>query len=77
MGKVSAFTSNTYNASDDDVLEVDTAYMSTHSTQRVMEIAGILRNRCIEYAEEGSYDLCEFLDTGNVENFVNWLLYFR
>jgi hypothetical protein len=77
MGRVSAFVSNTCDVSDDDESEINTAYMHTRATHEVVEIAGVLRNRCTGYAEEGSYNLCEFLDTSNVENFVNWLLYVR
>jgi hypothetical protein len=77
MGKFSFLSSGTYETSDDDEMEMDTTQMHAHTRQTVLEIAGVLRSRCIQYAEEGSYDLCEFLDSDNVENFVNWLLYVR
>lgn len=74
MGKFSFVPSGTYETSDDDELEMDTTQIHAHARRTVLEIAGVLRSRCIQYAEEGSYDLCEFLDINNVENFVNWLL---
>ena len=77
MGKFSFLSSGTYDTSDDDEIEVDTTRMHAHTRQTVLEIAGVLRSRCIQYTEEGSYNLCEFLDRNNVENFVNWLLYVR
>ena len=78
MGRVSAFTSNAaYESDEDSELGLNTEYVDNQTTREVMDISGVVRTRCMNYSEEGSYPLCEFLDVENVENYINWLLYLR
>lgn len=42
--------------------------------EHVMNTAILLRSRLIQYAEDNSYPLCEFLDLENVYNFIQWIL---
>lgn len=40
----------------------------------LLDTSIMLRKRLIEYADEGSYPLCEYLDIDNVEIYLEWLL---
>ena len=39
-----------------------------------VETSILLRKRLIEYSQNSGLSLCEHLDTGNVDNFVNWII---
>ena len=38
------------------------------------ETAMIIRQKILEYTNDGFHPLCEYLDYANVENYVNWIL---
>ena len=38
------------------------------------ETAEIIRSQIIEYAQNGAYPLCEYLDIENTTNFTKWLI---
>jgi len=40
----------------------------------INETAILIRQKILEYVNDGVYPLCEYLSIDNVENYVKWLL---
>ena len=76
MGKVALFTDAGLCEPEEENAP-DPGHDREQCNQQVRDVAAIIRLRCLQYAEEEAYPLCEFLDNSNVENYVNWLLYNR
>lgn len=60
------------NDDDNDIENVE--YTKEYEQEYMVETSDLIREKIIEYVDKNCYDLCEFLDNINVENYVSWLL---
>jgi hypothetical protein len=58
---------------DDDEPE-DLEYKNEYEQEYMVETSDLIREKIFEYVDKNGYELCEFLDNINVENYVSWLL---
>ena len=72
MGRVLVITSE--NSGYDSDTEQTTKSKWSEKKQNILDLSTLIRERLIQYSEEGSYPLCEFLDYHNIHNYVTWIL---
>lgn len=67
---------SSYDSDDDDnnIQSFQNDEEQQDKEKYIIDTAVILRKSLIEYAEQGAWPLCEFLDFTNVENYIKWLL---
>jgi hypothetical protein len=79
MGKakqqlIKALDSIYYEENDTIQEKVYDKYMYENDEKHLIDTTIILHKRLTEYAENGAWPLCEFLDFTNVENYIKWIL---
>jgi hypothetical protein len=67
-----AFYEDVESESSDDSWDIE--YEKHLEDQKIKNASIILREKLIQYADEGSWPLCEYLDLDNVDNFVKWVI---
>jgi len=58
----------------DDICYENQEYQKEDNEIYINETAILIREKILEYVNDGVHPLCEYLSIDNVENYVKWLL---